>query len=151
MEYKKLAAVSERDRNATITFDKFLSEQTLPYCVDEKGYAEHMRKMSMFNEPGTAARLIDLTSHIITLAMAGQIESCYIDQENALKAAIFIQSHTAFCIKDNYNKTGSFTLVPNGTLKLLLNGAMHYIQHDNELRIEGDWCNGQCSACGGCR
>ena len=151
MEYKKLAAISERDRDATITFDKFLSEQTLPYCVDEKGYEEHMRKMSMFNNAGTYARLVDLVSHIITMAMAGQIEACYINQENALKAAIFIQSHTAFCIKDNYNKTGSFTLVPNGIIKLLLNGAMHYIQHDDELKIEGDWCNGTCTTCGGCR
>ena len=152
MEYKKLAAISERDRDATITFDKFLDEQTLPYCVDEAGYDEHMRKMAMFNAQGTSARLVNLVAQIITMAMAGQIESCYIDQENALKAAIFIQGHTAFCIKDNYNKTGSFTLVPHGLIKLLLNGAMHYIQHDNELKIyEGEWCNGQCSACNGCR
>lgn len=59
--------------------------------------------------------------------MAGQVESCYLNQENALKAAIFLQGHTSFCIKDNYNKTGSFTLVPHGTIKLLLNGALQYI------------------------
>jgi sulfatase maturation enzyme AslB (radical SAM superfamily) len=62
MEYKKLAAISERDRDATITFDKFLSEQTLPYCVDEKGYAEHMRKMGMFNNNNTSARLVNLVA-----------------------------------------------------------------------------------------
>ena len=45
----------------------------------------------------------------------------YITDENALKAAIFIQSHTSYCIKDNYNKTGSYTMVPVGIYKLLLN------------------------------
>lgn len=148
MEYKKLAAISERDRVASITFDKFLSEQTVPYCVNEEGYDKHMRKMELYNTEGTSARLVNLVSQIITLAMSGQIDSCYLDHENALKAAIFLQGHTSFCIKDNYNKTGSFTLVPHGLIKLLLNGAMQYIQHDDELRVEGgNWCNGQCSNC----
>ena len=153
MEYKRQAALSDRVHTATITFDKFLSEQSVPYCVDEQGYEQHMRKMEMYNNPGTSARLINLTAQIISLAMAGQVESCYLNQENALKAAIFLQGHTSFCIKDNYNKTGSFTLVPHGTIKLLLNGALQYIQHDGELTIdEGGLCNEQlCSTCYGCR
>ena len=67
--------------------------------------------------------------------MAGQIEEKYKTEEGALKAAIFIQSHTSFCIKDNINKTGTLSLVPIGLLKLLLNGAMDYIQNDGELRV----------------
>jgi hypothetical protein len=62
MEYKKQAAISDRVLNSTITFDKFLTEQASIYCVDENGYAEHMRKMEMFNNEGTTARLMTATS-----------------------------------------------------------------------------------------
>ena len=71
--------------------------------------------------------------------MAGEIEEKFLKPENALKGAIFIQSHTSYCIKDNYNQTGSFLTIPTGLLKLLLNGAMDYIQHDGELKIEGEY------------
>jgi hypothetical protein len=46
-----------------------------------------------------------------------------------------MQSHAAYCIKDNYNQTGSYIMMPVGLFKLLLNGAMQYIQSDGELRI----------------
>ena len=39
--------------------------------------------------------------------MAGQIEECYLDHENALKAAIFVQSHGAYCLKNNYSVRNS--------------------------------------------
>lgn len=136
-EYKKLAAVSDRDQTATITFNKFLGDSVghTKFCVDDKGYALHEEQMSYYNPEGASARLATITATIVSLAMAGQIEPCYIEQTNALKAAIFIQSHGAYCIKDNYNKTGSITNVPIGTLKLLLNGAMPYIQHEGELKV----------------
>lgn len=150
-EYKKLAAQSDRVEKSTITFDKFLMDQTLPYCVKDEQYLEHCRKMMMFNNQDTTARLATMTTQIVSLAMSGQIESCYLNHANALKAAMFIQCHTAFCIKDNYNKTGSFTMVPNGLLKLLLNGAMQYIQHDGELRVEECNYGEYCGFCNGCR
>lgn len=135
-EYKKLAATSSRDMTSTITFDRFLADRGTKFCVDDEGYQEHERQMGLYNPEGTTARLATITNQILILAMAGQIEECYQDQSNALKAAIFIQSHTSYCIKDNYNKTGSISNVPIGTLKLLLNGAMKYIQGEGEeLRI----------------
>lgn len=135
-EYKKLAATSSRDMTSTITFDRFLADRGIKFCVDDEGYQEHERQMGLYNPEGTTARLATITNQILILAMAGQIEECYQDQTNALKAAIFIQSHTSYCIKDNYNKTGSISNVPIGTLKLLLNGAMKYIQGDGEeLRV----------------
>lgn len=148
-EYKKLAATSKRE-GATINFDKFLNEQSVPYCLDDEGFAEHCRKMLMFNNPDTTARLINITSQIFALALAGQIEKCYLDQTNALKAAIFIQNRYSFCIKDNYNTTGSFTLIPNGILKLLLNGAFKYIRDEDELDIE-ECKGGACSGCNYCQ
>lgn len=151
-EYKKMAATSDRIDHSTINFDTFLQDQTVKYCVNDAGYAEHERQMSLYNVPGAKARLGNLTALILTLALAGQIEPCYANQENALKAAIFIQAHTSYCIKDNYNRTGSITNTPVGILKLLLNGAMHYIQHDGELKIydecgEEGGCGNGCNTC----
>lgn len=135
MEYKKLAAQSTRDQTSTITFNKFLGEDNIKFCVDDEGYALHETQMQYYNHDMTTARLANITSLIVSLAMAGQVEQKYLNQENALKAAIFIQCHTSYCIKDNYNKTGSVTTVPVGLLKLLLNGAMEYIQHEGELEV----------------
>lgn len=135
-EYKKLAAESTRDQTSTITFDRFLADRGTKFCVDDEGYAEHERQMSLYNPEGASARLATIANEILCLSLAGQIKECYSNPTNALKAAIFIQSHTSYCIKDNYNKTGSITNVPLGLLKLLLNGAMEYIQRDGEeLRV----------------
>jgi hypothetical protein len=83
-----------------------------------------MDKMRLYEKSDTRARLINIVNQIVALAMAGQIEECYLDHENALKAAIFFQSHTAYCLKNNYYATGSFLTIPNGELKLFLNGAL---------------------------
>lgn len=146
-EYKKVAANSNRNETASVTFDKFLDEQKTMLCADDIGCEKFMDKMRLYEHPNTRARLINIVNQIVVLAMTGQILDCYLDHANALKAAIFIQSHCAYCIKDNYNKTGSITLIPHGMIKLLLNGAMDYIQSDDELKIEGELCNGQCFGC----
>lgn len=145
-EYNKYASNSDRLKTSTINFDKFITEQKLPFCVDEVGFKEHQRKMNMYATENSTARLANITVEIISLAMSGEIDKKFLSPENALKGAIFIQSHTSYCIKDNYNETGSFTTIPTGILKLLLNGAMDYIQHDGELKPERNICNG-CRAC----
>lgn len=134
-KYQHLAAQDQHE-HATISFDRFIDQQKVALCVDDKKYDEHIYKMLLYNTNGTKARLASITAMIIALALAGQIEQAYIDETNALKAAIFMQGHTVYCIKDNYNKTGSYTLVPVGMFKLLLNGAMKYIQHKEELHIK---------------
>ena len=75
--------------------------------------------------------------------MAGQVDEKYLDEEEALKAALFLQERTAYCIKDNYNRTGSFTCVPVGIIKLLLNGAIEYLNGwiDTGDVMEGDCCD----------
>ena len=147
-EYKKIAASSDRIETTSISFDKFLNEQKTMLCADDAGCDLFMDKMRMFENPKTKARLVNITNQILALAMSGQILECYLDHENALKAAIFMQSHSAYCLKDNYNKTGSFITIPNGMIKLLLNGAMQYIQGENELQLnEGGICNGECRGC----
>lgn len=146
-EYKKIAANNNNNNNSSIAFNRFLNEQNLPFCVDEEGFKEHCRKMQMYANPNTSARLATIAIEIISLAMADEIDKKFLDTKNALKGAIFLQSHTSYCIKDNYNQTGSFLTIPTGIIKLMLNGAMDYIQHDGELRTEGAYCNG-CGICG---
>lgn len=134
-EYGEYAVRSDRINSGTIDYDNFLSEQKVKMCVNEEGLAEHERKMAFYNAEGTTAKIGISTVNIVVLAMAGQIEKKYVLHENALKAAIFLQGHTSYCIKDNLNITGSYTLPPLGLYKLLLNGAMDYIQHEGELQI----------------
>lgn len=135
-EYQKLA--NERNtNNNTIVFGKYIDENKVSLCLNDDKYAEHEYKMSLYNKDGATARLATSVSLIIALALAGQVEKCFINEKNALKGAIFIQSRTSYCIKDNYNRTGSYTLPTVGIYKLLLNGAMQYLQNDDEeLRIE---------------
>lgn len=146
-EYKKVAATSERLNTGVINFDEFIAEEKLPLCVDDEGFKEHCRRMAMYNKDDAAARLGMISTQIISLAMADQVDKRFLYPENALKGAIFIQCHTSYCIKDNYSQTGSYLTVPSGLLKLLLNGAIDYIQHDGELTInKGDKCYG-CGIC----
>lgn len=142
-EYEKLASADD-NAHSTITFDKFRSEQAISLCCTDEEYYNHHYKMSLYNKDTATARVATSASLVIALALAGEIDEKYVSDENALKAAIFIQSHTSYCIKDNYNKTGSYTLPPVGIYKLLLNGAMDYIQNDDELHAcplgEGSAC-----------
>ena len=103
--------------------------------------------MSLYNDNEAKARVGVIASQIVGLALAGQVDKRFLYSENAVKGAIFIQNHTSYCIKDNYTQTGSYLTVPTGLLKLLLNGAMDYIQNGEELKIEkGDKCYG-CGLC----
>ena len=135
-EYTKLAAADNREEKGTINFAKFFDKSKVSMSVDSENYVKHFYKMQLYSGENATARLSQMTTTIIALALAGEINSCYIDEVNALKAAIFMQSHAAYCIKDNYNQTGSYILTPVGLYKLLLNGAMQYIQHDDELHVE---------------
>lgn len=125
-EYQKVAA-EQPNLASTITFDKFVNEQKVSLCATDEQYAQHEYKMSLYNASNATARLATNATLIVALALAGQIDRKYIHDEEALRAAIFMQNHTSYCIKDNYNKTGSYTLQPVGLFKLLLNGAIDYI------------------------
>ena len=135
-DYKQYCITSKRLETGTINFDAYLEEQRTKYCLSDEEYENYEQIMTYWNNSETSARLINLTSQIMILAMANQINPIYAEEKNALKAAIFIQEHTAYCIKDNINETGSMTLMPIGLIKLLLNGAMEQIQVEGELKVE---------------
>ena len=133
-QYKEYAVKNNIEKNHTIAFDKFLNEQHCNLCMTDEQYKEFERCAGYYACHNTNARLINLTSTIVTLAMAGQIDVKYINHQEALQAAIFLQNYTAYCFKDNYNMTGSFTLNPLGRIKLLLNGAIEYIVDSREVK-----------------
>jgi sulfatase maturation enzyme AslB (radical SAM superfamily) len=137
-EYKRAALNSTRvEDGATINFDKFVNEQGSKYCLTEKQYEEYEKYIDNFIKDGTTARLGNMAGLIMVLAMAGQIDSKYLDERNASEAAVFLQNHTSYCLKDNYNTTGSFITIPVGIPKLLLNGAKEYIQElDRDSKID---------------
>ena len=91
--------------------------------------------MSYYNCENTCARLNNVVVEILSLALAKQIDISYLDQQKALKAAIEFTSRNAYCVKDNYNVTGSVTQIPIGMLRLLLNGALDAILEDKKNGI----------------
>lgn len=131
-DYLRLATIN-KDRESSINLDQYLNEQEVPLCMTEEEYEKHMYKMSTYFYPDSTVQLATSTSIIIALAMAGQIESKYMDETEALKAAIFTQKRAPYCIKDNYNRTGSYTMQPIGLYKLFLNGAKQYMENEGDI------------------
>lgn len=131
--YKELAAKSKRTEFGTIEFDKFVGERKTPLCLTDEEYARFEKQMDNLIPMGASARLASLTLQIVLLAMAGQVERKYVNQEEALKAAIFLSEHTAYCVKDNFNINGTAGLIPEGNIKLILNGAMEHIEKEERF------------------
>ena len=127
-DYKKYASNSKRIDKGTIEFDNFIQEQKNKYCLTEEQYKEYEYQIDKYYQNDSKARLTNITSSILVLAMCGQIDKRYLSQREALKAARMIFNHTAYCIKSNYNVTGSITLVPFGEIRLLCNGALDYLK-----------------------
>ena len=93
-EYKKAAASSNRVNTSTITFDDFVAEQPIKFCVDEKGFEEFERHMSLFNTEGTTARVGMLTNIIMSLALAGQIDEAFFQERSV--ACYFLRSYIKY-------------------------------------------------------
>jgi hypothetical protein len=111
----------------TVNIDTFLQGCFLPLCMSEENNQRHEEKMELYVAPGTTARLASSVNLILALAMAQEIDSKYLNEVEALKAAKYIYYNSAYCIKCNYRETGSFTMESVDIYKLLLNGALEYL------------------------
>ena len=127
-DYKKYAEGSARQDEGTIDFTRWVADEGPVYVLDEEKYKDFEKFVARYNDKNSTTRMSTLTANIRALALSGQIEQKYIYEPAAIQAAAFILSHTAYCIKDNYNVNGTFTLMPVGIIKLLLNGAKDYIE-----------------------
>lgn len=133
--YKKEAAISPRLNTGIIEFDKFIKEAKIRLCISDDQYEKQLKIVEDFGENGAETNLATTLNLIFALALADQIEKKYLNYENALKAAIEFQSRTPLCYKDNYNVTGSASLIPVGLLKMFLNGALDYIVQGDPLNV----------------
>ena len=133
-KYKEYAAQRSED-GLTVTLNKFFELNSTPMCLTDDEYRLHERKMSYIdiNDP---TQMATATAMIIALAMAGLIDSKYINEINALEAAKYVLLNTTYCIKANYATTGTFCMEFPGLYILLLNGALDYLK-------EGGYINGQ--------
>ena len=125
-KYKEYAA-TRSDETLTVELENFLKEYPIPMCMNDEGYNLHEYKMDAYNNINSTAQVASTVTMIIALAMAGQIDQKYLNENNAFLAAQYMLLNTAYCIKNNYAVTGSFILESVDLYKLLLNGALDYL------------------------
>ena len=135
--YKSYAS-KRSDKNLTVNLTTFLEESFLSMCLTDEQYAQYETKMNYYECPDTTARLATNTAMIVALAMAEEIDSKYLNEEEALKAAIYLHYNGAYCVKNNYNINGSLTLEPVGFYKLMLNGAVDQLMEVKNFAIDDD-------------
>ena len=123
-EYKKIA--SKEIKDSTITYDAAFDTKERNLCMTDEEYKIYEEHMSHYYDAEAKATTAVITNLIVTAALAKQIEERYKDLTWATRAARFIRMMT-YCVKDNYNVTGSITMVPIGLIRLLFNGAIQYI------------------------
>ena len=129
LEDYKLQCIARQDSvDRTIDVNLFLPDgirNTATHTLEE--YKMFEQQMKSFNQDAKF-QISELASLIQLYAFAGQIDKKYYQAAEAVKAAHFIQDHTASCVRDNLGETGSKFLFQVGFIKLFLNGAKEYIE-----------------------
>lgn len=125
---KSQEQVDKIDR--TIDFRLFLDSGINNHSAYTKEeYLKYERIMQCFYNPDSLFQTTELAALIKTHAEAGQIESKYKNQDEAIKAANFIYARTSSCVRDNLGVTGSRYLSQPGYIRLFLNGAKEYLEY----------------------
>lgn len=101
-------------------------------CYSEEEYEKFEDLICSYCYKSGVAHLTALVAQIRLLAYAGQILPEYKQENNALHAAHCLINECN-CLKDNYNVAGSYTLHPVGLIRLLLNGALPYVEGTNDI------------------
>lgn len=113
---------------ALFTYDK----ETFPMCMPYEYFKKIEKFLLCFYDCENTFQVTNLVALIKILAASGQIEKRFLKEEDAIAAAKYYLTSTAFCIRDNIAVTGSTTMYPYGLLKLLLNGAYEYLVEGKE-------------------
>lgn len=122
---------SQEQENGTIEKKTRQSKNQHHLCYSDDEYEKFEEQMCNFCYTANTSVLVGLCNQITLLALSGQIDKQYIQQPNALHAAQVLAGEY-FCLKDNYDITGSFSLIPVGLIRLLLNGALPYLENNDE-------------------
>ena len=134
-DYKKYCnEETPEGQNSTLDFNLFLNNQhnnkmVFPY----KDLEKYRHQMEAYYKPNACFQIINLVSEIQFLSFNNQIDTKYLNLDEAIKGANFFGTHTSYCIRDNIGSTGSKSLVPVGLIKLLLNGAREYIELEQNI------------------
>lgn len=119
--------------NCNSTIEKKVSHaKRYNLCYSEDEYNKFEDLMCSYCYQNGVAHMVALTAQIRLLAYAGQILPEYKQEVNALHAAHAL-TNECNCLKDNYNVSGSYTLYPVGLIRLLLNGALPYVEGVNDI------------------
>lgn len=102
-------------------------------CMSLEEYKNYKDMMKYFQYADSQAAFNHLVLTIRMLAKNNQIDPKYLDEKQAEQAAFFYSRHTANCIRDNMNTSGSILIPPVGLIKLLFNGAKEYIDATEQL------------------
>ena len=128
-EYFELA--NKRNvEDKTIVIDTSTFGKGRRLCMTDDEYADFENFQKNYYNKNTKFTLANISSFIVSLALANQVDRKYLNFREANRAAAHIMD-CSYCIKDNYNMTGSISSIPVGMIKLLCNGALDYILEDS--------------------
>ena len=128
-EYKQYCEEHKDWSERSILSNLFTNQHSvMRTCLTKEEFYQFEEMIESYYNEDSTFKMLNLVTLIQVLASVGQIDEKYQYEKNAIEAADFYLSATAYCIRDNLNLTGSMGLYPVGLIKLLLNGAKEYIQ-----------------------
>lgn len=134
-EYYSFLERKEREKFTIDLEEKLQWKHKRKLCLTDDEYSQYEDYMMILGKEDAKATIANITQEIVILALLKQIDEKYKDIEIANNAARYIR-YMCYCVKDNYNMTGSITFIHIGFLRLLLNGALDYIlEAKNELQL----------------
>lgn len=130
--YRELA--NKIDDKRSVVQDLFINNAGIfSACMTLKEYKNYQQMMESFQKIDSQAAFNHLVLTIRMLAKNNQINPIYLNEQDAIDAAFFYTKHTANCIRDNMNTSGSILIPPVGLIKLFFNGAKEYIDATEKL------------------
>lgn len=130
-EYKQYCEEHKDWEDRSILSNLFTNQHSvMRTCLTKDEFLHFEKMIEVYYNENSTFKMLNLVTLIQVLASAGQIDTKYQNEKDALEAADFYLSATSYCIRDNLNVTGSMGLYPVGLIKLLLNGAKEYIQNN---------------------
>ncbi len=132
----KQYAIENEERVSTLQNAFFSDLMTNDMVFPYEQLVNYEQQIEEFYNSESRNVTITLVGQIQLLAAAGQIEAQYKNISKAIEGALFILSHTSYCIRDNLNTSGTKTLTAPNLIKLLLNGAKEYIENFKDEKDE---------------
>ena len=106
--------------------DTAINAKILVYNSVEDMY-RHRERMSNFYDKPTTVMITSMMATIKLLALSGQIDLKYADDDEARIAAYRLMNTKTNCMDDSISITGTCSGIPISLFKLFLNGAIDYL------------------------